>query len=230
MKKLNAPDGLKQFIWFLPLLFLQACLSVPTRFGGSPQSLHGKIAGDRYIAPENWFSFKIYDAKLPGSSVSDSGGDNSGTVMYSDDFGGLVRVDYMRMNKESRDALKKIGEEAFLKNILDNWIGEFVIPNSPETTLIEEVFSKDKHGKGMHFEIIDMPKGSTLSTENGRMDAIRGLVSFVSDDWFFILSEQAATGLRDFAPHPEGQEAYRKKEIADLKTRLLSRKLTFVPQ
>lgn len=216
----------------LPVFFLQACLYSPAflRDTRNRDRLHGQVNEGRYIAPDNWFSFKIFDERLPGSSVSDSGGDNSGTVMYSDDFGGLVRVDYMRMNQESRDALKKVGEKVFLKNNLDNYIGQFIIPNTPDASLIEEFFLKDKNNKGMHFEIIDMPKGSTLSTENGRMDAIRGLVSFFTDDWFFILSEQASTGLRDFAPHPEGNDVYRKNEIRDLKTRLASRKLTFLPQ
>ncbi|BAZ32785.1 hypothetical protein NIES4074_52920 [Cylindrospermum sp. NIES-4074] len=130
------------------------------------------------------------DAKLGGRIQS-----QEGVVGFSDDLGTLLRIDYYPLPPEQLEEIESIGQEKYLQSILiDKYAPQAIFANVPGAEVKYSEYLADTLA-GSYYVLIDMPKGSTISKQenNGnaiRLDAYRGLIAFINDDFLYIVSSQ----------------------------------------
>ncbi|MBD2531575.1 hypothetical protein H6G97_19070 [Nostoc flagelliforme FACHB-838] len=118
-----------------------------------------------------------------------------GVVGFSDDIGTLLRIDYYPFPLEQLEEVESIGQEEYLQTILvDKYIPQAIFANVPDAS-VEYTEYLENTLRGSYYVLIDMPKGSTISKQenNGtatRLDAYRGLLSFISGEFLYIVSSQ----------------------------------------
>ncbi|MEH2262192.1 hypothetical protein [Nostoc sp.] len=118
-----------------------------------------------------------------------------GVVGFSDDIGTLLRIDYYPFPLEQLEELESVGQEEYLQTILvDKYIPQAIFANVPDASVEYTEYLKDTL-RGAYYVLIDMPKGSTISKQenNGtaiRLDAYRGLLTFISGEFLYIVSSQ----------------------------------------
>ncbi|MEH2350037.1 MAG: hypothetical protein V7K55_18975 [Nostoc sp.] len=118
-----------------------------------------------------------------------------GVVGFSDDIGTLLRIDYYPFPLEQLEELESVGQEEYLQTILvDKYVPQAIFANVPEASVQYSEYLKDTL-RGAYYVLIDMPKGSTISKQenNGtaiRLDAYRGLLTFISGEFLYIVSSQ----------------------------------------
>ncbi|BDI18307.1 hypothetical protein ANSO36C_41090 [Nostoc cf. commune SO-36] len=118
-----------------------------------------------------------------------------GVVGFSDDIGTLLRIDYYPFPLEQLEELESVGQEEYLQTILvDKYIPQAIFANVPDAS-VEYTEYLENTLRGAYYVLIDMPKGSTISKQenNGtaiRLDAYRGLLSFISGEFLYIVSSQ----------------------------------------
>ncbi|MEH2083224.1 MAG: hypothetical protein V7K89_25595 [Nostoc sp.] len=118
-----------------------------------------------------------------------------GVVGFSDDIGTLLRIDYYPFPLEQLEELESVGQEEYLQTILvDKYVPQAIFANVPEASVEYTEYLKDTL-RGAYYVLIDMPKGSTISKQenNGtaiRLDAYRGLLTFISGEFLYIVSSQ----------------------------------------
>ncbi|MEH2192441.1 MAG: hypothetical protein V7K98_07330 [Nostoc sp.] len=118
-----------------------------------------------------------------------------GVVGFSDDIGTLLRIDYYPFPLEQLEELESVGQEEYLQTILvDKYIPQAIFANVPEASVEYTEYLEDTL-RGAYYVLIDMPKGSTISKQenNGtaiRLDAYRGLLTFISGEFLYIVSSQ----------------------------------------
>ncbi|WP_017655822.1 hypothetical protein [Fortiea contorta] len=146
---------------------------------------------------------QIYDSPLGNFSVPipvqpEQGGrvqSQEGVVGFSDDFGTLFRIDYYPIPPEQTEEIETIGKQQYLQAILvEKYVPQAISANVSGAEIkhseyIAEIFT------GAYFVLVDMPKGSTISKQenNGnaiRLDAYRGLLTFVNGEFLYIISSQ----------------------------------------
>jgi hypothetical protein len=117
-----------------------------------------------------------------------------GSVIFSDDLGKLLRIDYYSLTIQADEDIESLGEQTYLKSFLDKYVAQAIVANLPGSEVLHQDYLEDiMHGA--YFVVVDMPKGSTISkqTSNGtmtRLDAYRGLVSFLTRDFLYTISCQ----------------------------------------
>ncbi|MCC5666382.1 hypothetical protein LC653_21295 [Nostoc sp. CHAB 5784] len=118
-----------------------------------------------------------------------------GVVGFSDDIGTLLRIDYYPFPLEQLEELESVGQEEYLQTILvDKYVPQAIFANVPDASVEYTEYLADTL-RGAYYVLIDMPKGSTISKQenNGtaiRLDAYRGLLSFISGEFLYIVSSQ----------------------------------------
>ncbi|MBN3897374.1 MAG: hypothetical protein V7L14_31580 [Nostoc sp.] len=118
-----------------------------------------------------------------------------GVVGFSDDIGTLLRIDYYPFPLEQLEELESVGQEEYLQTILvDKYVPQAIFANVPDASVEYTEYLEDTL-RGAYYVLIDMPKGSTISKQenNGtaiRLDAYRGLLTFISGEFLYIVSSQ----------------------------------------
>ncbi|QMS89288.1 hypothetical protein HUN01_17500 [Nostoc edaphicum CCNP1411] len=118
-----------------------------------------------------------------------------GVVGFSDDVGTLLRIDYYPFPLEQLEELESVGQEEYLQTILvDKYVPQAIFVNVPDAS-VEYTEYLENTLRGAYYVLIDMPKGSTISKQenNGtaiRLDAYRGLLTFISGEFLYIVSSQ----------------------------------------
>ncbi|WP_375514870.1 hypothetical protein [uncultured Nostoc sp.] len=118
-----------------------------------------------------------------------------GVVGFSDDIGTLLRIDYYPFPLEQLEELESVGQEEYLQTILvDKYVPQAIFANVPDASVEYTEYLADTL-RGAYYVLIDMPKGSTISKQenNGtaiRLDAYRGLLTFISGEFLYIVSSQ----------------------------------------
>ena len=118
-----------------------------------------------------------------------------GVVGFSDDIGTLLRIDYYPFSLEQLEELESVGQEEYLQTILvDKYVPQAIFANVPDAS-VEYTEYLENTLRGAYYVLIDMPKGSTISKQenNGtaiRLDAYRGLLTFISGEFLYIVSSQ----------------------------------------
>ncbi|MDZ8068826.1 MAG: hypothetical protein RMY64_24855 [Nostoc sp. DedQUE08] len=118
-----------------------------------------------------------------------------GVVGFSDDIGTLLRIDYYPFPLEQLEELESVGQEEYLQTILvDKYVPQAIFVNVPDAS-VEYTEYLENTLRGAYYVLINMPKGSTISKQenNGtasRLDAYRGLLTFISGEFLYIVSSQ----------------------------------------
>ncbi|MBN3939085.1 hypothetical protein [Nostoc sp. NMS9] len=118
-----------------------------------------------------------------------------GVVGFSDDIGTLLRIDYYPFPLEQLEELESVGQEEYLQTILvEKYVPQAIFANVPDAS-VEYTEYLENTLRGAYYVLIDMPKGSTIYKQenNGtaiRLDAYRGLLTFISGEFLYIVSSQ----------------------------------------
>jgi hypothetical protein len=118
-----------------------------------------------------------------------------GVVGFSDDMGFLLRIDYYPLPQEQIDDIESQGDETYLHGVLVNkYVPQAITANLPNTEVKYTKYLQDSLEK-YYYVLVYMPNGSTISksSNNGtdmRLDAYRGLLSFVNGEYLYIVSSQ----------------------------------------
>lgn len=168
-----------------------------------------------YESPAGNFTVPIPVNSQQGGKVQTQ----EGLVGFSDDFGTLLRIDYYPIPPEQLDELESVAQDQYLQSVLvDKYVPQAILANVPNaqikyTEYLEDIMT------GAYFVLVDMPHGSTISQQenNGtatRLDAYRGLLTFINADFLYIVSNQRSF-LKDENP------ASLEEEIEDMKESIL---------
>jgi hypothetical protein len=109
-------------------------------------------------------------------------------------LGALLRIDYYSLTNQADEDIESLGEATYLQAFLDNYVAGAIVANLPGSEVLYQEYLEDLMN-GAYFVVVDMPKGSTISkqTSNGpvtRLNAYRGLVSFLTRDFLYTISCQ----------------------------------------
>jgi hypothetical protein len=118
-----------------------------------------------------------------------------GMVSFSDDTGTLLRIDYYPLSLEQIDDLESQENEVYLHEVLvDKYVPQAIISHVPTAEVKHKEYWQDTL-ESYYYVLVNMPQGSTISKHetngNGmRLDAYRGLLSFVNNECLYIVSSQ----------------------------------------
>ncbi|BAY26646.1 hypothetical protein NIES2100_64620 [Calothrix sp. NIES-2100] len=146
---------------------------------------------------------QVYESPLGNFTVpipvtSEQGGkiqSQEGVVGFADDFGTLVRIDYYPIPPEHEEEIESLGQEEYLQSILvDRYVPQAIFANVPNAEVKYGEYLENTLA-GSYYVLVDMPQGSTISKQenNGnakRLDAYRGLLTFIHTDFLYIVSNQ----------------------------------------
>ncbi|BAT54247.1 hypothetical protein NOS3756_32130 [Nostoc sp. NIES-3756] len=149
------------------------------------------------------YSEEVYESPLGNFSVPipvdvQQGGkiqSQEGVVGFSDDFGTLLRIDYYPIPPEQLEELDSTEKQEYLRSIMvDKYVPQAILQNLPDAA-IKHTEYQEQGELDYYYALVDMPHGSTLSQQdnNGtitRLSAYRGLISFIQDDFLYIISSQ----------------------------------------
>ena len=146
------------------------------------------VDGELYVSPEGNFSVPIPVDEEQGGRIDEE----EGSVGFSDDFGVLLKIDYFPITGAAEAEIESAGEEAYLKSFIDNVFSPVILTNVANYKLVHAQYLEDEEA---YFAIFDLPAGATMSVQkNGglltRMDAYRGLLAFIADDFCYTVSCQ----------------------------------------
>ena len=146
------------------------------------------VEGDLYVSPEGNFSVPIPVAEQRGGRIDEE----EGSVAFSDDFGVLLKIDYFPIAGEVEETIESVGEEAYLKSFLDNFVSQAILTNIANSKLLHTEYLEDEEA---YFAVVDLPAGATMSVQKNqgpatRLDAYRGLLAFIADDFCYTVSSQ----------------------------------------
>jgi len=166
-------------------------------------SIKGVIKNDVYTSKNKKFSFSFEVPSLvhPGAEINDAYFQNGGRVSFSDDIGNLIRIDFV-----SKKAYFKEGMTASdIVQIMDYFMyKELYEPTKMNVKMISKSMIGDKM-----FVVFNFPKGSTMSSNGQRVNAIRGSLCFVREGVVFMLTRQSSerfAGNRDYTDIPAMKE------------------------
>ncbi|BAY11045.1 hypothetical protein [Calothrix sp. NIES-2098] len=144
-----------------------------------------------YESPSENFTVPIPVTAEQGGRIQSQ----EGVVGFSDDFGTLLRIDYYPIPAEHEEEMEAVGQEEYLQTILvDRYVPQAIFANVPNAEIKYAEYLEDTLA-GSYYVLVDMPKGSTISKQenNGaatRLDAYRGLLTFIKGDFLYIVSNQ----------------------------------------
>jgi hypothetical protein len=147
---------------------------------------------------EQFYQSPLGNFIVPVPLDSEQGGKiqtEEGMVSFSNDIGTLLRIDYYPLTLEQIDDLESQEDETYLKSVLVNqYVPQAIISHVPSAEVKYTEYLQDTLEKS-YYVLVNMPKGSTISKQetngNGiRLDAYRGLLSFVNNECLYIVSSQ----------------------------------------
>lgn len=165
-----------------------------------------------YQSPLGNFTVPIPLDSLQGGKIQTE----EGMVSFSDDLGTLFRIDYYPLSASQIDDIESEGSEKYLHRILvDRYVPQAIIVNIPHAEVKYTEYLQDSLER-YYYVLVDMPKGSTISKQetngNGiRLDAYRGLLSFINNEFLYIVSSQRSF-LNGEIPGSVKEEAEKIKE------------------
>jgi hypothetical protein len=143
-----------------------------------------------YESPEGNFSVPIPVDPQKGGKVEEE----DGCVKFVDDFGTLLRIDYVPFTAVMDDQMEAVGDRTFLQGFLDNYVSEGILSYFSGSQVLHEGYLENVMA-GSYFVVVDMPKGATIIKQEKdksetRLDAYRGLLSFIDDGFLYVISSQ----------------------------------------
>ena len=147
---------------------------------------------------EQFYQSPLGNFTVPIPLDSEQGGKiqtEEGMVSFSDDMGTLLRIDYYPLSLEQIKEIRSQGHETYLHEIIVNkCLPETIISNVPNAEVRHREYWQDPL-KRFYYVLVNIPKGSTISQQetNGhgiRLDAYRGLLSFVNSECLYVVSSQ----------------------------------------
>lgn len=147
---------------------------------------------------EQFYQSPLGNFTVPIPLDSEQGGKiqtEEGMVSFSDDVGTLFRIDYYPLSLEQIKEIRTQGHETYLHEIIVNkYLPETIISNVPNAEVRHREYWQDPL-KRYYYVLVNIPKGSTISQQdtNGhgiRLDAYRGLLSFVNSECLYVVSSQ----------------------------------------
>ena len=145
---------------------------------------------------EQFYQSPLGNFTVPIPLDSEQGGriqSEEGMVSFSDDLGTLLRIDYYLLTPEQINDIESQGNETYLHTILvDKYVPQAIISNIPNAEVKYTEYLQDALER-YYYVLVDMPKGSTISkheTNGMRLDAYRGLLSFINNECLYIVSSQ----------------------------------------
>lgn len=144
-----------------------------------------------YASPLDNFSVPIPVTAEEGGKIQSQ----EGVVGFTDDIGSLVRIDYYPIPPEHEEEIESLGQEEYLQSILvDRYVPQAIFANVPNAEVRYGEYLENTLD-GAYYVLVDMPQGSTISKQeyNGnakRLDAYRGLLTFIKTDFLYIVSNQ----------------------------------------
>lgn len=147
---------------------------------------------------EQFYQSPLGNFTVPIPLDSEQGGKiqtEEGMVSFSDDMGTLLRIDYYPLSLEQIKDIRSQGHETYLHEIIVNkYLPETIISNVPNAEVRHREYWQDPL-KRYYYVLVNIPKGSTISQQetNGhgiRLDAYRGLLSFVNSECLYVVSSQ----------------------------------------
>ncbi len=143
-----------------------------------------------YESPEGNFSVPIPVDPLKGGKVEEE----DACVKFVDDFGTLLRIDYVPFTAGMDDQMEAVGDRTFLQGFLDNYVSEGILSHFSGSQVLHEGYLENVMA-GSYFVVVDMPKGATIIKQEKdksetRLDAYRGLLSFIDDGFLYVISSQ----------------------------------------
>lgn len=141
-----------------------------------------------YLSAQGNFTVSIPVDKQRGGKIDDS----AGGVEFSDDFGVLLKIDYFPISGEVEKLIESAGEWAYLTSFLNNFIDGQILAKFADSKLLYTEYLEDEEA---YFAVVDLPAVATLSvTKNDDqvtpMDAYRGFMAFIVDDFCYMVSCQ----------------------------------------
>jgi len=141
-----------------------------------------------YVSPEGNFSVPIPVDEERGGKIDDQ----ESCVAFSDDFGVLLKIDYFPVVGEVEETIESVGEEGYLKSFLDNFVSQAILANVANSKLLHAEYLEDEEA---YFVVLDLPGGATIRVQENdrpltRLDAYRGLMAFIADDFCYTVSCQ----------------------------------------
>ena len=143
-----------------------------------------------YESPEGNFSVPIPVDPLKGGKVEE----DDACVKFVDDFGTLLRIDYVPFTAGMDDQMEAVGDRTFLQGFLDNYVSEGILSYFSGSQVLHEGYLENVMA-GSYFVVVDMPKGANIIKQEKdksetRLDAYRGLLSFIDDGFLYVISSQ----------------------------------------
>jgi hypothetical protein len=172
---------------------------------------------------EQFYQSPLGNFTVPIPLDSEQGGKiqtEEGMVSFSDDIGTLLRIDYYPLSPEQIDDLESQEDQTYLHKVLvDKYVPQVITSNIPNAEVKHTEYLQDTLER-YYYVLVNMPQGSTISKQesNGsgiRLDAYRGLLSFVNNECLYIVSSQRSF-LNGETPGSVKEEARKmKKAILD---------------
>lgn len=146
---------------------------------------------------EQFYQSPLGNFTVPIPLDSEQGGKiqtDEGMVSFSDDMGTLLRIDYYPLSLEEIKEIKTQGYEAYLHEVIINeYVPQTIISNVPNAEVRHREYWQEPL-KRYYYVLVNIP-GATISQQetNGhgiKLDAYRGLLSFVNSECLYIVSSQ----------------------------------------
>ena len=141
-----------------------------------------------YLSAKGNFTVSIPVDKERGGRIDDG----DGYVAFSDDFGVLLKIDYLQISGEVEKLIESAGERAYLTSFLDKFIDDRILARFANSKLLYTEYLEDEEA---YFAVVDLPGDDTLSVQKNddqvtRVDAYRGFMAFIVDDFSYTVSCQ----------------------------------------
>lgn len=141
-----------------------------------------------YLSAQGNFTVSIPVDKQRGGRIEDG----DGYVAFSDDFGILLKIDYFQISGEVEKLIESAGEWAYLTSFLNKFIDDQILAKFADSKLLYTEYLEDEQA---YFAVVDLPADATLSVQENDdkvtgLDAYRGLMAFIVDDFCYTVSCQ----------------------------------------
>ncbi|TAF00020.1 MAG: hypothetical protein EAZ79_03950 [Oscillatoriales cyanobacterium] len=141
-----------------------------------------------YLSAQGNFTVSIPVDKQRGGRIDDG----EGYVAFSDDFGVLLKIDYFQTPGEVEKLIESAGESAYLTSFLNNFIEGEILAKFANSKFLYTEYLEDE---AAYFAVVDLPAGATISVQKNdgpatRLDAYRGFMAFIVDDFCYTVSCQ----------------------------------------
>ncbi|MFM9267233.1 tellurite resistance TerB family protein [Tychonema sp. BBK16] len=145
--------------------------------------------GELYKSPKGYFTVPIPVDPQRGGRIED---EQEGCVNFSDDFGILLKINYVPIAGEVAELVESVGELAYLSSFVNNYIDGAILAKLPNSKLLHTESLEDEEA---YFAVVDIPGGATITVQTDsvpvtRLNAYRGILAFIAEDVCYTVSSQ----------------------------------------